>query len=1314
MNGGITHIDLNPGNEYGATSLEINGSSAVIATPSFISNSVSAAQGNADTFSAYCQITAAHETTEAETGSHMDGLAAEAQTAANLLSTKSITSASLILWYKTLYEGDEQETMYSYYTSMQNLSDRIFGVREKVLQYKDPISLTGEEKQFVDDSNTMLNDCLMESEVALKELILSKSITPFEEVKFSLEMTSKYNRLGQDSHGWLEHAINITTEAGLLEDASLLTIDQKLNICLNIYAGLNKLSDTPTQKQMVWLNKATAILDNTPENSYDREVAVWVYINRATVEYGLGMREEAYIDLAKAKGMDDTNLYVYTTKMDFLGTENDWDAFQEELNAVMNNPKLTEADKEYVITSYGEALIAHMYNVLGQDAKSAMEAFEDQKWFTSYVEYAKAHKETVIIDNEKYDAYTNFCLLPDGKWFVVVVGDRTWDIKATVEVTNPYTKEIVNLNDQEVLANMILIVPEIDGRGASFYVAFTNTGFILLGNAPSEEGSQTEQILGTGGGSATHHGASFNLLPGGVPKTDVKVEGSADVNGIMGLPVDFNGDGEGSALGVGGLTAPSVGIANFGKVNATGIKAGEVFANNNDHFTMRDSDVGSFVAKDNGIVDINNGNQIDRIDALRNGELNIEKNPYIGTINARENGRVNISDNARIDGINAIDNQNVLIARNGFIGGIAALRNGNVEISRNERIDYISAIENRNVLVTENVSIGDIFAERNDNVEISENERIDHISAIENGNVLVTENVSIGDIFAERNDNVEISKNERIDYISAIANKNVFITENDSIGNILAERNDNVTISKNGRIDYLSAIGNKNVVITENGFIGNIVATNNGTVRINDNGWIGSITAAYNGLLFIFNNEYIGQVLAEYNGEVYIYGNQIGSLTADNNGSISIFNNTIGTLNLYDNGAETVYNNSIGANLSASGLSVDITTQGNILFEGVNDGFIQRIIDTLLIGVLNLSTWGDQTGGSVHASANGAATGALLSGSGQGNSAAVNAVMEAIEFTIKDSAAVLGQYGNRGSVSAQEGAVSATGKRGEGGDISYSGTARAGFAELGREITAAAQSAYEKAGETVKEISGSKFSPVEVKDEQSQETNNPLMRAQEVINAQNKMADAFDRLQEVSATAKSAVDLPYNPAEAVSGGAGRSGADGSGNPSIKGSNTIINQYPGLTGGILNSNRAVSEWAEGSLSGRGPPEGTLSLFSSIISASKSVFSIPDSSNPDSSTIKDTIDSLNGIIGKLTADGSSGTVSSSISGDFRGQGPDASSYLEAPALIVSSGASDLTNTNNAQSTQTKGGESWVSSILSSQTTASHFLAAVMVLA
>jgi len=75
-----------------------------------------------------------------------------------------------------------------------------------------------------------------------------------------------------------------------------------------------------------------------------------------------------------------------------------------------------------------------MYNVLGQDAESAMDAFEDQKWFTSYVEYAKAQKEAITIDNEKYDAYTNFCLLPDGKWFLVVVGDGTWDIKATVEV----------------------------------------------------------------------------------------------------------------------------------------------------------------------------------------------------------------------------------------------------------------------------------------------------------------------------------------------------------------------------------------------------------------------------------------------------------------------------------------------------------------------------------------------------------------------------------------------------------------------------------------------------------------------------------------------------------------------------------------------------------------------------------------------------------------------------------------------------------------------------------------------------------------
>jgi hypothetical protein len=1382
MNGGITHIDLNPGNEYGATSLEINGSSAVIATPSFISNSVSAAQGNADTFSAYCQITAAHETTEAETGSHYQALTAEAHVAQK----SNLTAEQLSSWYETLHSGYENEVNKAEsYASRMMLAAGIaaegdtfvkaLDEAEKALNLVTEIGTPAQQQAaYVMQGDLFLaldkavNASKADNSAEVKEVNYeARAKESYEkasamDTEHLVSMYANYmlmqmatneeniNLLMGKSKEALDRALQddtlkADTMLSFLLSNNLLPADRYVELCYVMSCSLGKMEGTDTagnspMLQLSWLDKAASRIETAGEGHVNTDLAGNVYLQKSDLEYNISLltgdnfyKELAYTDIERAEELNPSDKAVWENHLQYLLADKDYDKFNALLTDIShNNIALSPQDNASIVGTYGQHFLWDTLKANNNADEKTMGILKEQGWYECFIQSIQAQAYHAGLESEDGSSfYANWTLSKDGVWHVLVLqSSGVWDANAVVMGTNPYTGEEVNLNDPAVMANMILIAPEIDGRVGDFYMPFSSFDSLLVGTTDKTE-DQTNEWGGLGkGGSADSKksGVTTQLMTDPANPVTPVVDATQSTT-----PVEISGSTlSGEVKGVDGFTDNSgegvVVKANpEAKVDDNNIADLEVHVNK-----------GQVENNQGNILDVyGNGNKISgnkmQEEVNSHGSYNVlTANETSGFLTSEGDGNSLYGNFASL-GIESIGDDNDIVNNrtegdlksvgdyndifSNTVGGNLSSSGEHNEIGYNSVAGNLISTGDYNTLVS-NTVVGSMYSIGDRNT-LGYNKVGENIVSIGDYNTLMSNTVA-GSLYSTGDRNI-LEYNQVGGDIVSSGDYNT-VAFNTVAGSVYSEGVRN-TIEYNQVGGNIYSIGSYNVI--EHNIVGGDIVSSGDYNTINYNQVGGSVYSAgnYNTL----TNNLIAGDMVSYGDYNLIGANQIGGSlfsTGDNNSVIS--NIVTGDINVSGNnnyisgniagGVVSVsgINNIFGMNVQLSELAGDITTQGNILFEGVNDGFIQRIIDTLLIGVLNLSTWGDQTGGSVHASANGAATGALLSGSGQGNSAAVNAVMEAIGFTIKDSAAALGQYVNRGSVSAQEGAVSATGKRGEGGDISYSGTARAGFAELGREITAAAKSAYEKAGETVKEISGSKFSPVEVKDEQSQENNNPLMRAQEVINAQNKMADAFDRLQEVSATAKSAVDLPYNPAEAVSGGAGRSGADGSGNPSIKGSNTIINQYPGLTGGILNSNRAVSEWAEGSLSGRGPPEGTLSLFSSIISASKSVISIPDSSNPDSSTINNTIDSLNGIIGKLTADGSSGTVSSSINGDFRGQGPDASSYLEAPALIVSSAASDLTNTNNAQSTQTKGGESWVSSILSSQTTASHFLAAVMVLA
>ena len=1389
MNGGITHIDLNPGNEYGATSLEINGSSAVIVTPSFISASVSAAKGNADTFSAYCQITAAHETTEAETGSHYQALAAEAHVAQK----SNLTAEQLASWYETLHSGYESDANKAEsYASRMMLAAGIAAEGETFVKALDEaekalnvVTETGTPAQqqaaYVMQGDLFLaldkavNASKADNSAEVKEVNYeARAKESYEkaaamDTEHLVSMYANYmlmqmetneeniNVLMERSKEALDQALKddtlkADTMLSFLLSNNLLPADRYVELCYVMSCSLGKAEGIDTSGnspmlQLSWLDKAASRIETAGEGQVNTDLAGNVYLQKSELEYNIGLltgdssyKELAYKDIERAEELNPSDKAVWENHLQYLLADKDYDKFNALLTDIShNNIALSPQDNASIVGTYGQHFLWDTMKANNNDSEKTLDILKEQGWYECFIQCIEAQAHNAGLKSDDGSSfYANWILSSEGVWHVLVLqSSGVWDAKAAVMVTNPFTNETVNLNSPEILQNMFLIAPAIDGQGDDFKVAFVNYNKLFLEENKNDGGEGPKVSDGSSLFSSSDQKtitATFATISN--PASDetpvIEVTGDKPVeitNSYLGDVVINAGDHEVTLTKSQGEKVEVIAEDKAQiEVSQNGIQDLTVQANES-VITENTGDI----LKVNGNENVVSGNKMESGISSKGDQNVLFDNYTFGFLTSEGDGN-SLYDNFALSGIESIGDDNDIVNNrtegdlksvgdyndifSNTVGGNLSSSGEHNEIGYNSVAGNLISTGDYNTLVSNTVA-GSMYSIGDRNT-LGYNKVGENIVSIGDYNALISNTVA-GSVYSTGDRNI-VEYNQVGGNIVSSGDYNT-VAFNTVAGSVYSEGVRN-TIEYNQVGGNIYSIGSYNVI--EHNIVGGDIVSSGDYNTINYNQVGGSVYNAgdYNTL----TNNLIAGDLVSYGDYNLIGANQIGGSlfsTGDNNSVIS--NIVTGDINVsgnnnYVNGnisggliSVNGINNIFGMNVQLSELAGYVNNSQISLSEGAEALNVQANSGLLMNYAIiagGMAVGSDSAKAS--APANGTATGGITSGVGQGNTGAVNTVMEAIGFTIKDTSAVIGQYGNMGSVSAQEGAVSATGKRGEGGDITYAGVARGGFEALGREITDAAKTACERAGETVKEISGSKFSPGEVKDDQAQENNNPLMRAQEVINAQNKMADAFDRLQEVSSTGRSAVNLPYNPGEAVSGRAGRSGADGSGNPSIKGSNTIINQYPGLTGGILNSNRPVSEWAEGSLSGRGPPEAALSLFSSIVSSSNSVFSILDSSNPNGSTINDIIDSLNGIIGEITTDVSSGTALSTINGDFRGQGPDASSYLEAPALIVSSAVSGLPNTHNAQATQTKGGESWVSSILSSQTTASHFLAAGMGLA
>ncbi|MFZ2385432.1 MAG: right-handed parallel beta-helix repeat-containing protein, partial [Candidatus Omnitrophota bacterium] len=482
---------------------------------------------------------------------------------------------------------------------------------------------------------------------------------------------------------------------------------------------------------------------------------------------------------------------------------------------------------------------------------------------------------------------------------------------------------------------------------------------------------------------------------------------------------------------------------------------------------------------------------------------------------------------------------------------------------------------------------------------------------------------------------------------------------------------------------------------------GNVVSSGDyNTVMFNEVAGSVYSTGDYNN---ISNNRIAGD-LVSYGDNNLISSNLIGGSlfsTGDNNTITS--NIVTGNINVSgDNNivngniaggliSVSGINNTFGMNVELSALAGYIINSRLTLADGA-EGLDLQANDGLLMGYAILAGGVPVGSNSAAAGASASAAAVILAGA-NGNAAAVNAILNALSFITSGNGLGTSQYGNTGLTSAQQEAVSATGKRGEGGS-----EATAVIAMLGQGLSGAARAAYGKASEAVNDISSGRFNSSEVKDEQSQDNKDPLLQAQVVIGAQEKVADAIDKLMDtVSAGTSTAGAMPYSAAEAASNAAGNSGTgkSGSGKSSINNSNITAGQYPGLTGGILTNNIPVSEWSEGSMSGRGPPESTTSIFSFARSAVSALAASIVTTSSSSNNNQENLDSVKINDGKTL----------SVSDYIRGQGLSVSSHLETSALILSTDSSSLVNKNNNENAiQPKGGETWVSNTLSSQTTGS----------